>query len=354
MRVLQLIDSLEAGGAERMAVNMANALVAKIERSYLCTTRAEGVLRDGLSLDVGYLFLKRTKTLDLGALKHLWQFVKQERITVVHAHSSSYFMATQLKLIVPSITLIWHDHYGNSEFLDQRPVTVLKWCSYFFKAIITVNAQLARWDRTHLHCKQVQFLPNFVMAYDTEAVTTLKGTIGKRILCLANLRAQKDHITLLYAFKKVLGVAPDWTLHCVGKDFNDAYSAAVRDEVTVLDLDNRVFFYGSCPDSSHIIGQVQLGVLSSASEGLPLALLEYGQGGLAVVATDVGDCKQVIPTTDCGTLVPAADAEALANALLRYIEDSELRNRTAKALKGYVAEQFSEEAILERLLTIYA
>ena len=59
MRVLQLIDSLDAGGAERMSVTIANALSTRIDRSYLCTSRKEGVLKSDLKKDVGYLFLRK-------------------------------------------------------------------------------------------------------------------------------------------------------------------------------------------------------------------------------------------------------------------------------------------------------
>lgn len=354
MRVLQLIDSLEAGGAERMAVNLANALVPEIDKSYLCTTRTEGLLKSGLLPEVSYLFLKRSKTLDLSALKRLGTFVKAESISVVHAHASSYFMATQLKLIQPKIAIIWHDHYGNSEFLDQRPKHVLKCCSYFFKAIITVNEQLANWDTKNLLCKQVQFLPNFVAPYKSKAVTQLKGEAGKRILCLANLRKQKDHITLLKAFKSIIAFDTTWTLHCVGKDFNDDYAKQVKAIVQDLKLENQVFFYGSCPDTNHLIKQANIGVLASASEGLPLALLEYGQGGLAVVATNVGDCSLVIPDYSFGTLVPASHTEALANAILEFIKQEELRKNVAKVLQNHIAQNFSQDAILKCVLPLYS
>ena len=59
MKVLQLIDSLATGGAERMAVNLANLLSSHIESSYLCSTRKEGALKNAINLDVKYLFLNR-------------------------------------------------------------------------------------------------------------------------------------------------------------------------------------------------------------------------------------------------------------------------------------------------------
>ncbi|WP_260850296.1 hypothetical protein [Flavobacterium anhuiense] len=65
MRVLQLIDSLEAGGAERIAINYANALTDKIEFSGLIATRKEGQLLAQLDKDVVYHFLNKKKQLIL-------------------------------------------------------------------------------------------------------------------------------------------------------------------------------------------------------------------------------------------------------------------------------------------------
>ena len=62
MKVLQLIDSLQAGGAEHVAVNYANALAPRIEASFLCSTREEGMLKTSLSKDVQYLFLNKKTT----------------------------------------------------------------------------------------------------------------------------------------------------------------------------------------------------------------------------------------------------------------------------------------------------
>ena len=52
MNVMQLIDSLEAGGAERVAVNYANILANQVRNSFLCATRAEGILKISIGKNV--------------------------------------------------------------------------------------------------------------------------------------------------------------------------------------------------------------------------------------------------------------------------------------------------------------
>jgi hypothetical protein len=77
MRIIQIIDSLEAGGAERMAVNYANAFYNKIEFSGLVVSRKQGPLLQQLNHKVGYLFLNKKSSIDLRALSRLRWFVKK-------------------------------------------------------------------------------------------------------------------------------------------------------------------------------------------------------------------------------------------------------------------------------------
>ncbi|MCB0425854.1 MAG: glycosyltransferase [Mangrovimonas sp.] len=355
MRVLQLIDSLEAGGAERMAVNLANGLASEIESSYLCTTRKEGILLNSLNPDVHYLFLNKTSTIDVLAFIRFYKYLKKEKITHLHAHSSSFFLATLVSLFLPRLQLIWHDHYGNSEFLEERPYQVLKWCSKRFNAVLSVNMLLVDWAQHHLKCSIVRYLPNFVdVKFEPGNLELpLYGSSGKRILCLANLRSQKGHLNLFKAFKEVSLRFPDWTLHCVGKDFKDAYSNKLKIKLRNLGLEHLVSLYGSRPDVKAIIAACDIGVLSSHSEGLPLALLEYGTGGLAVVATDVGDCIKVIPNSEYGQLVSRGDIDALVKALIQYIENPHLRKQHSLNLKKHISENFSFEAVFKQLKSVY-
>ena len=354
MRVLQLIGSLQAGGAERTAINYANLLSVEIEKTFLCTTRLEGALKDALSDDVEYLFLNKKRALDFKALKKLNDFIKTHKINVIHAHSTSYFLATLLKLFNRDIKLIWHDHYGNSEFVNNRKHGVLKLCSFKFNAIISVNVILKKWAEEKLKCKSIFYLNNTVVAENKEIKETfLKGDDGKRILCLANLRLQKNHFMLIEAFNNVVKLNKDWTLHLIGSDLQDAYSNELKKTIKNLKLENRVFIYGSKNDVNNILNQSTIGVLSSDSEGLPLTLLEYSLAKLPIVATNVGDCNKVISNKSEGQLVNPNDVNAFSKALLVYMNNSELRKQHAVAVYKNVETNFSAKKTITQLISIY-
>lgn len=353
MKVLQLIDSLHPGGAERVSVNIANALSAKIDKSFLCATRAEGVLKTSLDPDVGYLFLKKRMVLDIKAINRLSKFVKNQNIDLIHAHSTSFFLAVIIKLLNRNIKLIWHDHYGNSEFLERRKSLVLKICAKYFDYVLCVNKNLETWARNYLKKNKVSYLPNFTVDNKVSPQTKLKGSVGKRIVCLANLRPQKDHITLIKAFINVVKEYPEWTLHLVGKDFKDEYSFMVKNEIELNNLSNHILIYGSKPDISNILAQCEIGLLSSRSEGLPIALLEYGMANLAVIATNVGECESVIKSRENGIVVKPNDVNELFEAIKYLIENEQERIQKSELFNLRVMNEFSQKVAVNSILDIY-
>lgn len=351
MRVLQIIDSLEAGGAERMAVNYANALTSYIAFSGLVTTRKQGPLLEQLNNQVPYLHLNKKNVFDIAAVFRLRDFVKNNSIDIVQAHSSSFFSAFLLKLICPSVKLIWHDHNGDSEFLNKRGRFVFRMTMPFFDGIIAVNRNLKNWSTEVLGFKNVIYLPNFSgVKKEFVPATILKGMSGKRIVLLANLRVQKDHFLVLEVARKIKEFYPGWSFHLIGKNFNDTYSLKIKNLISAYNLDEMFFLYGTRQDIGTILEQATIGILSSKSEGLPVALLEYGFCKIPVVVTDVGDVSKVVKNRENGFLVNSQNSELFYNALVELIDDDNLKIEFGHKLYKTVTENFSETIVIKKYL----
>lgn len=347
MRIIQIIDSLEAGGAERMAVNYANALADKYEFSGLVASRKEGALLNQVSSKVSYLFLNKKRVFDIQSVLKLRKFVIENKVEVVHAHSTSFFLAFLLKITYPTIKLIWHDHYGDSEFLSKRPSLSLSLILPFFNGIIAVNQKLKIWAEQKLHFKNVVYLPNFPSEeQNILEETILQGIPEKLIISLANLRVQKDHFLLLEVAKKVKLSHPEWTFHLVGKDFEDDYSKQIKDLILDLHLENTIFVYGSKQDIQNILEQSTIGILTSKSEGLPVALLEYGLYAKPVVVTNVGEIPLVIQDGINGFLVESNSVSLFYNAIVKLIDNDSLRTNFGKALQKTIENNYSEKAVI--------
>ena len=355
MRVIQLIDSLEAGGAERIAVNYANALSAAIAYSGIVATRQEGVLKAALHDTTQYLFLNKKSTFDTAALMRLRAFVKTNRVGIVHAHGTSYFTAVLLKIIYPQIKIIWHEHYGARASQRSTANIVLILCSFFFAMVFVVNHQLEVWVRKRLAVRRVFYIPNFAIddRIGTQPLTELKGLPGKRIVMLANLKDPKNHIVVLQAFKQLQLTTADWTLHLIGKDYNDPYAAGLKDFIIEHGLSDKVFIYGVHSDIQHILSQSDIGILSSLQEGFPVSLLEYGLAGLAVLSTDAGYCAEIIRNDETGLLFDPQNVEQISQHLRNLISDSRLRGRFGLSLQKLVHENYTMDTVLAMLLSKY-
>lgn len=351
MRIVQIIDSLEIGGAEKMAINYANALSGTIDFSGLVATREEGKLKNQLSNSVSYLFLKKKSTLDFGAVLRLKKYCKENKVNYLQPHSSSYFTAVLVKFIYPKVKIIWHDHNGLSEFLSIEKSFAIKIASLFFNGIIVVNNKLKTWAERELYCKKVIYLPNFTTIDNPEnAETILNGQSGKRILCLANLREQKDHFLLLEIAEKLKHSYPDWTFHLVGKDFKDDYSKQIRATVINKNLEQNVFVYGSKNDIKNILNQSDIAILTSKSEGLPIALIEYGLSKKPVISTNVGEIPLIVKDGVNGFIVNVNDVDLFYQKLLKLITVKDLRVQMGNSLCQTIIGNHSEKGVVTNYL----
>ncbi|WBL23201.1 glycosyltransferase family 4 protein [Zunongwangia sp. HRR-M8] len=348
MRVLQIIDSLDAGGAERMAVNFYNAL-SNVENitSFLVVTRKEGILKKELKTSSNYLFLERKRVIDIKAIYALMKFVRAKNITHIHAHGSSYFISSLLKIAIPRLILIWHDHYGNSEFLNERRYSVLKLCSFQFDGIIAVNKKLADWNSKKLNCTNCIQINNFVqLAENTVENVNLEGNQKVKLICVANFRPQKNHLFLLNVFAKLSD--KDLSLHLFGKHFNDEYGNRILERVEKM---TNVFYYGPKSINREILNQASIGILVSKSEGLPLVLLEYAEAELAVICTDVGECRAVVE--DTGIIINSGNEDDLLEAINSYAEDSTKLNSNALEFHQLAKRKFGAEEIIKQSIEFY-
>jgi glycosyltransferase involved in cell wall biosynthesis len=354
LRVMQLIDSLALGGAEQMAVAYANELAARGHHAHLCATRDEGPLRDRIAPDVGFLALHRRRRLDLGAIRRLARYLRRERIDIVHAHSTSILTAVLARLLPPFARVVWQDHSGKPA--DAPVPRGLKPLVRRAHATIAVQAEMLDWARSRLGiaARRSVMIPNFVpAAAGTGDAPDLPGSPESRIVCVANLRPVKDHFTLARAAGLVRQRHPNAVVLCVGAESDPATVARLRAEIADGLPAGAMHLLGARTDVAAILGASAIGVLTSASEGLPMALLEYGRAGLAVVSTAVGECPRVLGNGRYGRLVPPGDPAALADALIGLLTDADARRRLGAGFQAQIAREYSPAAVMQRVVAVY-
>jgi glycosyltransferase involved in cell wall biosynthesis len=359
---MQVVDSLDVGGTETVAVNLANRLPRQRFRNYLCSTRPGSTgapLAASLQPDVHHLALDRKSRFDVGAMMKFRKFVRDENIRLLHVHGSSLFFGKLASLLGPTTgqALIWHDHYGRCE-LNDRSARLYRMAIAGASGVIAVNQQLVDWacDQLHVSPEQVWYVPNFVAAPKderTQAPPDLPGTAGNRIICVANLRPQKNHVTLLHAIAEIRRERPEVQLLLAGGAVEKDYAQMLRQEVARLELERNVTFLGQTAGIQSILRACDVGVLSSTSEGLPLSLLEYGWAGLPSVATSVGQCVEVLNHGKAGILVKPGSSSELVTALSFLLDSPAQRVEYGRRFREFVQQKYDPTVIVNQICDIY-
>lgn len=351
---MQVLDSLAVGGLESVAMSLANRLSERGIRSFLCTTRMGGPLAERVLSGVGRLSLHRRGFVDPAALRRLIRFIREHQVDLMHAHGTALFFSVLTKLFVPRVRLVWHVHFGCLA-TEARPVWLFRLAARRASGVIAVNEQLAAWTKTKLKVPpdRVWHVPNGVAEPINGHAVELPGVPGKRIVCVANLRPEKSHATLIEAMTHVLRVQPQAALLLVGSETNQGQARRVRQLIEQNGLGKRVFLLGSRNDVSSVLRGCDIGVLSSVSEGMPLGLLEYGMAGLPAVATRVGQIPDMLGQGQAGALVPPRQPAELGRALADLLGSRERRARLGQALRQRVRERYGEAAFVDRVLNIY-
>lgn len=351
MRILQLIDSLSVGGAERMSVNIANTFAENDIESFLVASRKGGPLQQLLLPNVKFYCLDKTSGLNIAGFYRLVRLVKKIKPDIIHAHSSSVIWASFIRLFYSKIKLIWHDHNGMQLFKD-RARSIYRYLSFLFDGVIVVNSNLLKWGKKNLKVNEenIVYLRNFTSFNIMHRAVDLSKE--PMLVCLANLRPVKDQINLITALNILNSKGFHAKLELAGGFVDAEYHRAIIRVIRKYSLGNRVELLGEVNDVSALLFGADIGIISSESEGLPVALLEYGLAGLPVVCTDTGQCKQVLGNGKYGIVIPPGDPTALADAIIELVTNSAEAEQMASAFHKHVREEYGSEGFLSGYLKL--
>ena len=150
---------------------------------------------------------------------------------------------------------------------------------------------------------------------------------------------------LIEAFARIAEAHPRVTLLLVGAPVfdNDSYERRLRNMVEELGLAKRVKFAGYRHDTAQALAAMDVFAFTSIEKDTsPLALLSAMSSGLPIVAFDIEGVRELIEgNDDCVLTVPCGEANELASALLRVIDDEQLRVRLGQSVRRLAEQRFS-------------
>ncbi len=170
---------------------------------------------------------------------------------------------------------------------------------------------------------------------------------------VATVRPVKDYATFLRAARLVLDDHPQTRFLVIGTEEPD-YKAQMLQLVDELGIERHVAWLGSMPNPLCVVPLFHVAVLSSYSEAMSNAVIEYAAAGVATVATDVGGTREVVEDGQTGFLVPARDPQAMAKRISQLLADAELRRAMGEKARLRMRGLFSQRNVLMDYAALYA
>lgn len=173
---------------------------------------------------------------------------------------------------------------------------------------------------------------------------------------VGNFTPLKNHELFLQAAAILGPNLPDVRFFVVGGEVfpeNRGREAALRAETGRLGLEGQVRFFGVRQDMPAIMDALDILVSTAEAEACSRAILEAMASGTPVIGADAGGTPELIAQGKTGFLFPAGDAHALAAALLRLIEDAQLRKAMGEAARARVQEEFGIERQVREIEKVY-
>jgi glycosyltransferase involved in cell wall biosynthesis len=168
---------------------------------------------------------------------------------------------------------------------------------------------------------------------------------------IASLTPNKGHHVLLESFKMVLHSHQDATLLIIGDGSLRAELEAMARQLTI---DRKVGFMGIRTDIHAFLQISDVCLLPSQfREGLGMALIEAMAAGLPVIGTDLDGIPEVITNGENGFIVPPGSPEALANAMMKFANDKDLRISMGRRSKVIYEEKFTLSKMIQQIERLY-
>ena len=220
--------------------------------------------------------------------------------------------------------------------------------AFAHRIVANSNAAAARLRREGIRTRSITVIPN---GLDLAAYTKPSRTGPlRRLITVANLRAEKAHEVLIRAAARLLVDHPELEFWLVG-------GGSRRDELARLaegcGVAGRVQFFGHRDDVPALLAQGDAFVLTSRSEALPNGVMEAMAASLPVVATLVGSIPDLIDSGRTGVLVEPDDVEALHGAIDSLVRDPERARAMGRAARQEVESRFSFDRMVDSFESLY-
>lgn len=344
MKVALINDRLNAGGAEKVLVYIANLLYKKGVDVTVIVLLDKSALDNQIHPNIPVHYLHRNSRFSLKAFLKLKQLLAG--VNIVHVHSRynlRYYMVAKLFVGIRKPAIFFHEHVPSFK-IDL-------FTKYLFSrvdAYVAVQDEMRKWAIEHqmVQNSNAYYLPNTVIA-PNKPINIQKDS--NKILMVGNYRYQKNQ---QFAVSLLAKLPKYYTMDIYGMIDTPAYYDSLENLVQELDLNKRVKLIKGVTNIYDVIGNYSFALHTSLNETGPLVLVEYLYAGLPFITYNTGDVVEVIKEKLPFFIVNSFKEEEWIVAIENLKHESRSTN-LYPIMHEVIQDNFSETSYYTKLIYIY-
>jgi glycosyltransferase involved in cell wall biosynthesis len=364
VKILHLISSRGLYGAERVVLDLCKSL-----KRYGCESII-GVIRNSHNPHVEVADEARKHSidavifpcegqLDVKLIFRIRKYASENQINLMHCHGykSNFYGLLAGKKWIPIVTTNhnWLTSHWKLRAYRRFDSLLIRYFTRIIAVSDGVRKEMLRYGVPKEKIRVIDNGIDLTRFGDTRSPEAIREEFGIKkgvtvIGTVGNLGAEKGHVYLLQAAKGIVHSVGTVKFVFVGDGPMRVY---LEHEASALGIRDNVIFTGFRTDVPTLLSAMDIFVLPSVIEGLPMVLLEAMAAQKAVVATRVGAIPKVVNNGN-GILVEPRDAAGLQNAILSLLTSEEKRQKFASAGHDTVRKGFSSERMSSEYIHLYS
>ncbi|MGA2260568.1 MAG: glycosyltransferase [Acidobacteriota bacterium] len=361
IRILHILHSFSAGGLENGVVNLINGSPNHLEHE-LCVLTGGSDFLDRLKFPVAHHELHKREGNDISMLRRLAALIRKGNYDLVHTRNWSAFDGVLASWTVPQVVVVHGEHgrdIRDPKGLNHRRNLIRRLAGLRVKRFVAVSSDLYRW------LKNIVAIPEAKLILIHNGVETDKYRpfrdvalrqelgIGPEefvVGTVARLDPVKNHEGMINAVGQLNRDGKSARLIIVGEGPN---RSALESLIQTWPFGPRPILTGYRPDAWKYYGVFDVFILNSHAEGMSNTQLEAMACGLPVICTPVGGNAELVEDGVSGQYTSVGDDADLADKILKYKDDPDLRSRHGAAARAFVIANHSLNKMISSYVSLY-
>jgi len=369
-RILYVIDGIEFGGGERVFAQLLNGLPEDRFEPYLASAPNDAFLKNIKSKNLVFYPVDFSNRFNPLPLMRLYRIVKSQRIDIVHSQGAraDFFARIAAKLakvpiIISTVQMLVEGY--NVGYLKRFLYQTFDRFSERFVDYFLVVSSVLKENMIEVH----GIPPDKIIKIYNGIETDYYKPVGNEemrykirrefavndsdilIASLGRLVWQKGFEYFLHAIPEILREIPDARFILVG-------DGPLRPELERLAVElgegDKIIFAGYRSDVRDVLAALDIVVIPSVLEGFPMITLEAMAMAKPIVAAKIDGITEQITDGINGILIPPKDSSAIAQAIIRLINDRESGKKLGLAARKKVEQEFSVEKMVSETEKVYS